>query len=93
MDLNNPVVSIDEFSLRDHSPGSGEFELSNSEREELRAKLEQLRDDYRTVLELRFLAGLSPDETAEVMGRSSGAIRVLQHRALAALRMVLEGSH
>jgi DNA-directed RNA polymerase specialized sigma24 family protein len=26
------------------------------------------------------------------MGRTSGAIRVLQHRALAALRVVLEGS-
>ncbi len=85
-------VSIDDLSLPDHSPGPGESALSNSEREELRAKLEQLRDDYRTVLELRFLAGLSPDETAEVMGRTSGAIRVLQHRALAALRVVLEGS-
>lgn len=85
-------VSIDDIPLPDHRPGPGESALSNSEREELRAKLGQLRDDYRTVLELRFLAGLSPDETARVMGRSPGAVRVLQHRALAALRVVLEGS-
>jgi RNA polymerase sigma-70 factor (ECF subfamily) len=61
------------------------------EREELRLTLEQLREDYRTVLVLRFLSELSPEETAQVMGRSPGAVRVLQHRALAALRSMLDG--
>jgi RNA polymerase sigma-70 factor (ECF subfamily) len=46
----------------------------------------ELRPDYRTVLVLRFLSDLSPDEVAEVMGKSAGSIRVLQHRALGALR-------
>lgn len=48
--------------------------------------LSRLRPDYRTVLTLRFVSDLSPEETAQVMERSVGAIRVLQHRALAALR-------
>lgn len=48
--------------------------------------LSGLRLDYQTVLTLRFISELSPDETARVMDRSVGAIRVLQHRALAALR-------
>lgn len=59
------------------------------ERRELRQTLAKLRPDYRTVLVLRFLVGLSPDETAQAMSRSSGAIRVLQHRALAAARKLL----
>jgi RNA polymerase sigma-70 factor (ECF subfamily) len=51
--------------------------------------LDQLREDYRTVLVLRFLNELSPEETSQVMGKSVGAVRVLQHRALAALRKVI----
>lgn len=49
-----------------------------------------LRPDYRTVLTMRFISELSPEETAQVMKRSVGAIRVLQHRALAALRQQIE---
>jgi RNA polymerase sigma-70 factor (ECF subfamily) len=48
--------------------------------------LSKLRPDYQNVLSLRFISELSPYETAQVMKRSVGAIRVLQHRALAALR-------
>lgn len=48
--------------------------------------LNQLRPDYRSVLVLRFLSELTPVETAQVMKKSVGAVRVLQHRALAALR-------
>lgn len=84
-------VSIEEVSIRDGNPGPGESALSSLEREELRISLEQLREDYRTVLVLRFLSELSPEETAQVMGRSTGAVRVLQHRALLALREMLDG--
>ena len=48
--------------------------------------LNRLRRDYQSVLTLRFISELSPEETALVMNRSVGAIRVLQHRALAVLR-------
>jgi RNA polymerase sigma-70 factor (ECF subfamily) len=48
--------------------------------------LSKLRQDYQDVLTLRFISELSPQEAAQVMNRSVGAIRVLQHRALAVLR-------
>ncbi len=48
--------------------------------------LSRLRPDYRSVLTLRFISELSPEETAQIMERSVGAVRVLQHRALTALR-------
>ena len=48
-----------------------------------------LQSQQREVIEYRFFAGLSPAETAAQMGRSVGSVRVLQHRALAALRELL----
>lgn len=63
--------------------------VSKQEFQELQNTLSLLREDYRDVLILRFISGLTPDETAQAMGRSSGAIRVLQHRALKAMRKQL----
>jgi RNA polymerase sigma-70 factor (ECF subfamily) len=54
--------------------------------------LSKLRTDYQSVLTLRFISELSPEETAQVMNRSVGAIRVLQHRALGALRDEIDRS-
>jgi RNA polymerase sigma-70 factor (ECF subfamily) len=56
---------------------------------EIRTLLANLKDEYRMVLILRFINELSPDEIAEVMGKSSGAVRVIQFRALAALRKLI----
>lgn len=46
----------------------------------------RLPDDYRTVLVLRIFEGLSAEEVAQRMSRSCGAVRMLQLRALTALR-------
>jgi RNA polymerase sigma-70 factor (ECF subfamily) len=50
----------------------------------------ELPEDYRTVLQLRLWEDRSSEEVARLMGRSAGAVRVLQYRALAALRRTLE---
>ena len=63
-----------------------EFVTSKMEHQRILKTLSKLRPDYRSVLTLRFISELSPEETARAMNRSVGAIRVLQHRALAALR-------
>jgi len=39
---------------------------------------------------LRFVNDLSTKETARIMKRSTGAVRVLQHRALASMQKLLE---
>ena len=46
--------------------------------------LSALPGNYRQVLELRFLRGYSLRETAEAMGNTVGAIKVMQLRALRA---------
>lgn len=48
-----------------------------------------LTELQQQVLALRFSAELSIKETAEIMGRSEGAIKNLQHHALRALRRAL----
>jgi RNA polymerase sigma-70 factor (ECF subfamily) len=62
---------------------------SKIQHNELVGILAQLREDYRTVLILRFFNDLDPEEISEVMGRSVGAVRVLQHRALSSLRKLI----
>ena len=51
--------------------------------------LGDLTAEQREAIELRFFAGLSAREAAEVMGRQEGTIRGLQFRAIAALRRSL----
>jgi RNA polymerase sigma factor (sigma-70 family) len=48
--------------------------------------LANLTDDQRAVLLLRVVADLSLAETADVLGKPVGAVKALQHRALARLR-------
>jgi RNA polymerase sigma-70 factor (ECF subfamily) len=62
------------------------------ERDRLRSRLQHLGEDQRLVVSLRFLAGLSYEETALALGKSEGAVRVIQHRALTALKKLLEES-
>jgi RNA polymerase sigma-70 factor, ECF subfamily len=85
-------LSIEDSVIHDLRDEPGSLFLQNQEHQELRNTLAGLREDYQTVLIARFLADLSPEETAQVMGRSVGAVRVLQHRALTALRKLLEGA-
>jgi len=85
-------LSSEDVLIADHKPGPGEVVSHQLERQELREALDGLKDDYRAVLVMRFLSDMSPEETASAMGRSAGAVRVLQHRALSALRKKFEKS-
>lgn len=59
-------------------------------RHDIQAALARLSDDQRELVALKFIEGLSNAEIAEITGRSLGAIRILQFRALAAMRKFLE---
>ena len=52
----------------------------------VRTALHELTSDQKQVILLKFLEGLSNQEAAEVMDKSVGAVKSLQHRALAVLR-------
>lgn len=51
-----------------------------------------LGDDQRAVLVLRVLDQFSVEDTARILKRSPGAVRVLQHRAIRSLRRALAES-
>ncbi|MEO8065481.1 MAG: RNA polymerase sigma factor [Candidatus Doudnabacteria bacterium] len=52
--------------------------------------ISELPLEYQTVLDLRFKQALSVEETAQIMDKSRVGIRVLQHRALKALKSKLK---
>jgi len=49
-----------------------------------------LRGDQRQVIVMRFVDGLGYPDIAQVLGKSVGAVRVIQYRALSTLRRILE---
>jgi RNA polymerase sigma-70 factor, ECF subfamily len=57
--------------------------------EEIRRVMQYLTADQQHVLALRFTQELSLDETAKMIGKSINAVKVLQFRALGALRRLL----
>ncbi|MFP3881253.1 MAG: RNA polymerase sigma factor [Actinomycetota bacterium] len=57
---------------------------------ELLEAFEKLTVDQRDVLALRMISGLTLEQTAEVLGKRTGAVKALQHRALASLQRQLE---
>jgi RNA polymerase sigma-70 factor (ECF subfamily) len=57
--------------------------------EHLQQALGRLDEAQREVVSLRFLAGLSLEETALALEKTEAAVKALQHRGLAALRQVL----
>lgn len=85
----NTLSSIDDVNLSGMDPDPEDSVAHKIEFQDLQKFMESLPEDYRNVLILRFLNGLSPEETAQMMNRSEGAVRVLQFRALTALKRLL----
>ena len=55
-----------------------------------RAALQQLTPLQQQVIVLRFFEELSIEEVGQVIDRTEGAVKALQHRALGSLRRILE---
>jgi RNA polymerase sigma-70 factor, ECF subfamily len=58
--------------------------------ERVRSLCDQLAPDQRDVLLLRLLARLTIDEVAEALDKTSGAVKALQRRGMAAVGRLLE---
>ena len=56
----------------------------------VRRVCDRLPPDQRDVLVLRLVGGLTIDEVATTVGKSPGAVKSLQHRAVASLRKILD---
>jgi RNA polymerase sigma-70 factor (ECF subfamily) len=66
--------------------GLDDLSVHDEEIRELRDAIRRLTPDQREALALRYAAGLSAEEAAQVMGRRAGTIRGLTFRAIESLR-------
>lgn len=72
----------------DDRPGPEETVVRYIEAARARDLVDRLPRNQRELVLLRVVAGLSAEETGNVLGMSAGAVRVAQHRALARLRVM-----
>ncbi|MFP3579553.1 sigma-70 family RNA polymerase sigma factor [Arthrobacter sp. SIMBA_036] len=92
---------VDEHRKQSRAPEHHEFEPERDPRESRSAESEAmhlmapgevmellayLNDDQREVLILRIIAGLTVEQVAGILGKSAGAVKQLQRRALIVLR-------
>jgi len=64
--------------------------LSIYDRVALQQAISQLTQDQQQVLTLKFFADMTNNEIATTIGRSEGAVKALQHRALQSLQQIIE---
>lgn len=86
-----PVTpSGDLADIHEHRRQSESADAPLDRRDTIEGILAGLNPDQRAVLVLRVLDGFSVEETAVILRRSQGAVRVLQHRAIKNLRDTLQ---
>jgi RNA polymerase sigma-70 factor (ECF subfamily) len=84
-----PLVSLDAtIDLADPAASPEELALAAVERREITVLLARLPAEERALVELR-LAGLRDKEIAHILGRTPGAVRTAQYRAVQHLRILL----
>ncbi|MCA9828943.1 MAG: sigma-70 family RNA polymerase sigma factor [Dehalococcoidia bacterium] len=71
-------------------PADPDFAPGVVDRRAIATALVELTDEQQQVIILRFLEGLSLQETATVMRKRTGAIKALQFRAVSRLREILQ---
>lgn len=76
------ALPCDEVRTTDHGLDQIDFERNRA----LRDALASLPDDQREVLVLRHVAGLSPTEIGELVGKTESSIHGLHHRGRRALQ-------
>ncbi len=82
--LTDPLLQEGAYSSSENI--ETDFLLQHS----LAAALRQLTDDQQNVVILKFMQGLSNAEIAQMLGKTEGAVKGLQWRALEALARLLE---
>ena len=83
-----PLEAVDSVNDDGHSP-SATFENQVLFKTIMQAIREELTEDQRHVIILRFLEGFSLRETAKIIGKQVNHVKVIQNRGIMALRKVL----
>lgn len=87
------TTSIDELDVVLASTPTLEHDIDTRlDARRIRTVMTQLKPEYQDVIILRFIEECSVEDTATALNRSQGAVKVLQHRALAQLRTLLNAA-
>ena len=89
--LRHPRERIEMAALPDDTADPSEQAITSMNRLALRNALTALPEEQRRIIEMR-LAGLNDRETATALGRSHGAVRMSQLRAIQRSRRLLNPS-
>ena len=88
-----PQITLEDWlPLGDDRQNPEAFFMHNASLEKTRHALRMLNEHQQEVLVLRFGQMLSLEETADIMGKSVGAVKSLQFRAVSTLREILTGT-
>lgn len=88
-DRRRAATGTTDTAAHEAAPGADADVLARLAESEWAKRLGELSDDQRSVVLLRVVVGLSTEETARVLGKRAGTVRVVQHRALVRLREIL----
>lgn len=88
-----PTEPLDpELDVGDSEPTPEEHALREDARRSVREALTALTPEQQEVIVMKFALGYDNSRVAAVLGKSPGAVNQLQHRALDALRRILDRS-
>ena len=83
--MNLDAINSEEMAVSDFSDSTANHVMIEN-------ALESLNKEQQTVIQLRIINGYSTSETAKIMNKKEGTIRVLQYRALQALAEIMKKS-
>ena len=83
-------TNIDIENLNSIELSLGDTTEAFANQELIKSALKVLKEDYRTVIELRIIKGYSLSETAKIMNKKEANISVLQYRALQSLSKIFK---
>jgi RNA polymerase sigma-70 factor (ECF subfamily) len=86
-----PTEPLDpEMEFIDPAPTPEDEAIRANDRRAIRDALAELTSEQQEVIVMKFAMGYDNARVASVLGKSPGAINQLQHRALGAMRRILE---
>lgn len=88
-----PEISLEEVDEENFADlGINEKSIEEKiQMERVMEAIKELKDDYQDILVMRFVEDLSVRETAVAIGKSEGAVKLMQHRAIKELKKVFNG--
>ncbi|MCR4328076.1 MAG: sigma-70 family RNA polymerase sigma factor [Patescibacteria group bacterium] len=86
-----PTISIDALDPENFpSPSRDALSLEHKlELDKVRVALKKLKPEYQDIIITRFIEELSIKETAMLLEKTEGAVKLMQHRAIKSLHAIL----